>query len=193
MFGREKAGTCANTKITDTDPVTEPGVVEFDGAFKGIERDTVGDGDLGRQQGPFRVVAEADDEAIGAHHHGAGPGGKTVFQGSEGIPSGPPADGSFIEPAEGPDGGIVGSSAPSPTVGPEGGEDFQVIFLTDVTQTVNHGGVITGAAADTDPEPEQCSLAGGTFGLLEKFEAGASGAGKGNGSTIRFTLLGFNF
>jgi len=191
MIRTEIIGT--GIKIPDTDPVSEPGVVEFDGAFKGIERDPVGDGDLGREQGPFGVVAEADDKTIGAHHHVACPGGKTVFQGSEGIPPGPPADGSFVEPAEGPDCGIVGSSAPSPTIGPKGGEDFQVILLTDVTQTVNHSSVIAGAAADTDAEPEQCSLAGGTFGLLEKFEAGSSGAGKGNGSTIRFTLLGFNF
>jgi len=191
MIRTEKIGT--GIKIPDTDPVTESGVVEFDRAFKGIEGNLMGGGDLGRKQGAFGVIAEADDETIGTHHHVTGPGGKTVSQGSERIPSGPPADGSFIEPCEGPDGWIVGSSAPSPTVRSEGGEDFQGIFLTDVTQTVNHGSVIAGAAADTDTELEQCSLACGTFGLLEELEAGAAGTGKGNGSTTRFTLLGFNF
>ena len=179
MIRTEKIGT--GSKIPDTDPVTEPGVVKLDGAFKGIEGDPVGSGDLGRKQGAFGVVAEADDEGIGTHHHVAGPGGKTVFQGSEGIPSGPPADRSFVEPGEGPDGWIVGSSAPSATIGSEGGEDFQGIFLAVKTQTVNHGSVIAGAAADTDTELEQCSQAGSIFGLLGKLGTGAAGAGKGNG------------
>jgi len=152
MIRTEKIGT--GIKIPDTDPATEPRFVKLDGAFKGIEGDLMGDGDLGRKQGAFGVIAEADDETIGTHHHVTGPGGKTGFQRSEGIPSGPPADGSFVEPCEGPDGGIVGSSAPSATIGPESGEDFQGIFLTVATQTVNHGSVIAGAAADTDTEPE---------------------------------------